>query len=338
MSIRQALADEFHIARIDRPDLPVFLAAAWPRAEGVTGDHPRLPAGRGLTLQQAMISAGAEAIELRASLARNHASDIRVIGGTAMTEGNDLASGDRVPVPAGQIYLDCGHDGAATSTGCATAATYEEACFKGLLECIERDAVALWWHGGMRRPSLPLDLIDPAQPRLFWWLQRRARRTGLIDITQDNGVPAVAAFSAGSGGGGIAVGSAADLRVEDAALAAVTEMIQIEASMALAAEANDPELMRWYDFATIGGLLQFQPGEAGPLPPPVSGTGAILRSLAYGGHRACAVRLTLDRDPLVTVKVMVSGFCALGGRLDAGRFARVTGRSGAPVTIFPEPY
>ncbi len=338
LSIRQALADEFRITRIERPDLPVFLAAAWPRAEGVTGDRPRLPAGRGLTLQQALISAGAEAIELRASLARNHAPEIRLMDGAAMTDGIDLASGDRVLVPAAKVYLDCGPDGAATSTGCASAASFAEACRKGLLECIERDALALWWHGGASRPFLPLDLIDPAQPRLFWWLQRRARRTELIDITQDNGVPAVAAFSAGRDGGGIALGSAAGFSAAEAALAAVTEMVQIEAAMAFAAEASDPELARWCAFATVEGLPQFQPAAGGRLPPDVSGTDMILRNLAYGGHRACAVRLTLDGDPLVTVKVLVSGFCAMGGQLDAGRFARITGRNGAPMGIFPEPY
>src|ERR1700712_1736043 len=42
------------------------------------------------------------------------------------------------------------------SSGCAAGVTREDATLRGLLELIERDAVALWWRGGRRgRPVAP---------------------------------------------------------------------------------------------------------------------------------------------------------------------------------------
>ena len=95
--VSAALADEYEILRLEGPELPIFLALACPLAEGVTGNRPRLPAGRGLTLNQALLAAGAEALELRASLARNHAgTGYRKRKAPAMAEAVDLLSGETV--------------------------------------------------------------------------------------------------------------------------------------------------------------------------------------------------------------------------------------------------
>jgi ribosomal protein S12 methylthiotransferase accessory factor YcaO len=333
--VSKALAEEYDIRRLEYPDLPIFLAIAIPRAEGVTGDRPRLPAGRGLTLNQAMLAAGAEALELRASLARNHgAARSPRRNMPAMAEAADLLSGETVLFPAQRVYLDhpdAGGEGppvGADSTGCAAGVDYAQACRSGLLECIERDAVALWWHGGLRRAALSLALIDPAAPRLGWWLEERPRRTVLLDVTQDNGVPAVVAYSCDPDGGRIAVGSAAGFTITEAALAAVTEMIQTETGLELAASSGDDEALRWLSVASVERMPQFQPDRgAPPVAQQVLDTGEVLHSLACGGYRVTASTLTLPGDPLVSVRVSVSGYCALRGQIDAPRFRRITGRS-----------
>ena len=92
----------------------------------------------------------------------------------------------------------------------------EAAAFAALCECVERDALALWWHGGQGAPTVPTALIDERHPRLSWWLDNRARRTRLYDLTTDLGVPVVAAVSADAAGRSVALGCAARPRVAEA--------------------------------------------------------------------------------------------------------------------------
>ena len=46
--------------------------------------------------------------------------------------------------------------------------------------------MALWWHGALPRAALPMAIIDPAAPRLGWWLDQRSRRTVLLDVGPDH--------------------------------------------------------------------------------------------------------------------------------------------------------
>lgn len=317
------------------PDIPVFLAVALPLWEEATGRKPRLPAGRGLSLQQAMVAAGAEALELRASLAQNHTAKFAdgIDSGGGTVTATDMLRGDRVEVRAQQVFLDFAEvhgeplEVEADSTGCATGETREGATCRAFLECFERDAMALWWYGGLQREALPLDLVDQEHPRLGWWLQRRTRKTTLIDLTIDTGVPVVAAFSSEADGSHVAIGTAARFNEKDAAVAAVTEMVQMETSMRLAAAADDPELAVWIRGANAHHMIQFK-----SLPPrPIRARQhhnleSAVRQLAYNDMRAFAVELTLPGDPLPTMRVLVPGLCAMGGRIDAKRFERIVGR------------
>lgn len=343
--LTRALAHDFRLMPLFTPDSPVFLAVAWPTAEGVTGLKPRLPAGRGVTLHQAMIAAGAEALELRASLSQRHAKALAALpreDGFAVVAAKDLLTGEAVPVPAQQVFLDCAAvldepllcD--ANSMGCAAGPTRAEATATALWECIERDAVALWWHGGLPAAALPVDLIDVLQPRLFWWLDRRLRSTQLLDLTTDIGLPVVAAVSAEPDGHFVAMGSAARPRLADAALAAVTEMVQTEVSMEAARDAGDPELAAWAARASVFTQRQFRPtGVAAPETDPLQ-QDDLLRRLADLGHRVLAVDMSLPDDPLPSLRVLVPGLCAMGGRIDTARFRRLCPDRTTP--SFPEPY
>lgn len=342
--ISRALEPDFAVMPLFAPEAPLFLAVALPGDERVTGLKPRLPAGRGMTTGQAMIAAGAEALELRASLAQRHVDMLARLSkrdGLAMLEAADLRTGEVVPVPAQEVFLDC----AATlgeplwrdadSTGCAAGPDRDSAVAAALWECVERDAVALWWHGNHPASALPLELIDTHQPRLYWWLHQRSRRTKLLDLTTDIGLPVVVAFSSEADGRVVATGTAARPVLADAALAAVTEMVQTEVGMELAREAGDPEVLVWIGHASTDGMQQFQPDprvneRASP------GQGLLLDRLDQLGLRALAVDLTLPADPLPSVRVMVPGLCAMRGRIDTPRFARLC--LDAPGPSLPEPY
>jgi ribosomal protein S12 methylthiotransferase accessory factor len=118
------------------------------------------------------------------------------------------------------------------SIGSAAGPSREAAALHGLLELIERDAAALWWRGGQLGRSIqPQSEAGTAAERLLRQLRHTAaaqRRTWLLDITTDVGVPVVAAVSCRADGCGFACGLAARPRLEAAVRAAIMEMCQIE--------------------------------------------------------------------------------------------------------------
>lgn len=341
--LSRALANDFRIMPLDLPDAPLFLAIALPTDEGVTGLKPRLPAGRGMTLQQAMLAAGAEALELRASLAQHHLAELQRLPrkeGLAVVTATDLVTGAAAQILAQSVFLDSAtalseplRDDA-NSTGCAVGRNRESAVANALWECVERDAMALWWHGNRQGTAVALEVIDAQQPRLFWWLHQRPRETRLLDITTDIGLPVVVAVAAEEDGRVVALGSAARPVLKDAALAAVTEMVQTEVSLDLAREVGQTEALDWIASASMTMDRPFQPGPARgsePLAMP-----DLLARLADLGHQALAVEMTLPGDPMPAMRVIVPGLCAMQGRTDTPRFARLC--PGQPRLNMPEPF
>jgi ribosomal protein S12 methylthiotransferase accessory factor YcaO len=135
----------------------------------------------------------------------------------------------------------------------------------------------------------------------------------------------------------VATGFAAHLDPAQAALAAVTEMVQAETAMAQAAAAKDPDYLTWRDHANLT-MPQFQPQATTAARAKVTNLTTLLHHLAALGLRALVVDLTLPADPQPTVRVLVPGLCALQGRIQTHRFTQLTGRS-LPVTpLAIEPY
>lgn len=342
--LSRGLAPDFDLMPMPLPDCPVFLAIACPRADGLTGLKPRLPAGRGMNPAAALIAAGAEAVELRASLAQSHMALLHRAprrDGLAMVTAHPLAGGTDHLIPAQSVFLDAAatlserlvHD--ADSTGCAAGQSEAAATTAALWECVERDAVALWWHGGQPAPPLPLALIDTSQPRLSWWLDRRDRQTRLYDLTTDLGLPVVAALSADADGRHVALGTAARPRIADAALAAVTELVQTEVGMDQARAAANPEVAEWDGFAALDTLPQTGTRGMSTTPDTSPALSALVQHLVGMGHPPLAVATTLPGDPLPSVRVLVPGLCAMRGRIDTPRFRRLRPDAQA---ILPEPF
>jgi ribosomal protein S12 methylthiotransferase accessory factor len=122
------------------------------------------------------------------------------------------------------------------STGSAAGTSREAAALHGLLELIERDAASLWWWGGQRGRSIPPQ--HQAHIKAHTLLARlrqnaSARRSWLLDITTDIGIPCVAAVSCMADGFGFAFGLAARPTLAAAACAAVVEMCQGELAYAV---------------------------------------------------------------------------------------------------------
>jgi bacteriocin biosynthesis cyclodehydratase domain-containing protein len=84
----------------------------------------------------------------------------------------------------------------ADSNGCAAGSVAEEAVLQGLLELIERDAVALWWYNRLQRRAIDLEGVDDAYvSELKRHYVELRRELWALDITSDIGVPSFAAIS-----------------------------------------------------------------------------------------------------------------------------------------------
>lgn len=136
--------------------------------------------------------------------------------------------------PPGQQHLG---PRTALSVGVAAGPTFDWAASRALLELIERDAASLWWMGGRRGKAVPADHPAMAEiQRLVGTLRQYAqdRRSWVLDITTDIGIPVVAALSCNVDGQQLAYGLAARLSLEDAARAAILELCQTELAILLA--------------------------------------------------------------------------------------------------------
>lgn len=121
--------------------------------------------------------------------------------------------------------------------GGGAGATAEEAVLHGLLELIERDAVALWWRGGYPARLIGAgDATVSAVARMLHDARHgaAARPLTLIEIAGEFGVAVVAALSTGADGRGFACGLAARLTRDQAIRSAVLEMLQMELAQDLA--------------------------------------------------------------------------------------------------------
>jgi ribosomal protein S12 methylthiotransferase accessory factor len=122
------------------------------------------------------------------------------------------------------------------SNGSAAGTSWEAAGLHGMLELIERDAASLWWRGGSRGAAIPPEheaylMAQALLPQLRQ--NATGRRSWLLDITTDIGVPCVAAVSCSANGFGFAFGLAARPTLKAAARSSILEMCQLELALAV---------------------------------------------------------------------------------------------------------
>jgi ribosomal protein S12 methylthiotransferase accessory factor len=106
----------------------------------------------------------------------NEDTDVEWCRATSLTEKRETL------VPTQFVYLERISNSAdrlipeLTTTGCAAHVTWPQAALRGVLEVLERDAVAIWWHTKLR--ATPLDVSQTALPE---W-QERARVHANLEI------------------------------------------------------------------------------------------------------------------------------------------------------------
>ncbi|RQR61186.1 bacteriocin biosynthesis cyclodehydratase [Burkholderia sp. Bp9126] len=155
-----------------------------------------------------------------------------------------LVSGKRHLVPLSYCYAEtpgsaqadvaCVHN----PNGCAAGSTLDEAILQGMLELIERDAVAIWWYNQVPRPGIDLaSFEEPYFDALVREYETLGWRLWALDVTQDLSVPAVAALAENPANGRFSIGFGCHLDARIAVQRALTEVNQL---LDLAADAPHP--------------------------------------------------------------------------------------------------
>jgi ribosomal protein S12 methylthiotransferase accessory factor len=238
------------------------------------------------------------------------------------------------------------------SAGSAAGRSWDAAALHGLLELIERDAASLWWQGGKRGQSIPpQDEANIAAEALLLQLRQGilARRSWLLDITTDIGVPCVAAVSCMADGFGFAFGLAARPTLKVAARAAVLEMCQgelahvvVEAKLRERGEAalnvRDRIHRRRATMLNADRCLLLQPGpeRSRHLAIGTTDPGAVLRlivdRLAQLGIEAFGLDLTRPHLAVPAARVITPGLQPLPSEIITPRLTDMIAQTGGGLT------
>lgn len=237
------------------------------------------------------------------------------------------------------------------SIGSAAGTSFEGAALHGLLELIERDAASLWWNGGSRGRAVVPE-AEAGAKALLHALRAGApalRRSWLLDITTDVGVPAVAAMSCRPDGFGFAFGLAARLTPEAAARAATLEMCQGELACAVV-EAKSRErgeaalnardrghLLRATAIdADKCALLQPIPGRAGHLSieaaDSLGALDTLVRRLSALGVETYALDLTRGDLAVPVARIVAPALQAEPSTFVTARLAHMIAKTGGGAT------
>jgi ribosomal protein S12 methylthiotransferase accessory factor len=177
----------------------------------------------------------------------------------------DLTANREVLVPSAFCYYGhpegrqffCGTD----ANGTAAGNTIEEAVMQGLLELIERDAIAVWWYNRILRPAVDLDSFNlPYVRSLQRYYASLGRELWALDLTHDLGVPVFAGVSrrVNAPTEDLIVSFGAHLDPVVALTRALTETNQflpalskIKPDNTVAYVYEDPDAISWWKTATL---------------------------------------------------------------------------------------
>ena len=215
-----------------------------------------------------------------------------------------------------------------TSNGSAAGGCLEEAMLQGLLELVERDAVAIWWYNQVRRPPAraPAALADQAAEYQAE-LARLGFELSLFDLTHDIGVPVTAAVAHAAASGALVMGFGCHLEATLATQRALTELSQV-------LDSRGGLRTPWTNMV-VRDFLRPDPKQAAePSATPkrhVNFRAALLEvidRLAGRGLEVIAVNKTRPELELAVVQVIVPGLRHIWPRYAPGRLYEVPAQLG----------
>jgi ribosomal protein S12 methylthiotransferase accessory factor len=250
----------------------------------------------------------------------------------------DLSTKEVRYVPTAYCYMWYASSSAPSSfcnadtNGCAAGATRDEALQNGLLELVERDAVAIWWYNQLQRHAVDLKSFgDPSLLSLRENLTCAGRDLQILDLTTDLGIPVYAAVIAKRDGSQPCFGCAAHLSPRTAALKAACEASQILFWTGQQTQAD--EMTRFLDSATLERNSYLRVRETRPAPPEPGLN--IQESLDYSvsrivnaGIRPLWADLTRADIGVPVVRVIAPGLRHVWARFAPGRLYDVPVQQG----------
>lgn len=228
----------------------------------------------------------------------------------------------------------------AHSNGCAAGPTLEAAALQGLMELVERDAVAIWWFNRIPRPTIDLNgCRDPYVAQLVEYYRGIGRELWALDLTHDLGVPVVAALSraVGQSHEDLIYGFGAHWNPETALVRALTEVNQ---SLPMVYRKNGDGSTRyampidggldWWKKITCANHPHLAPGKAAHSAPSRAypehtwtgageALGALVRVLEQAGHEVLLLDQTRPDIGFPVVKTIVPGLRPFWRRFAPGR-------------------
>ncbi|MBA0125338.1 TOMM precursor leader peptide-binding protein [Haloechinothrix sp. YIM 98757] len=232
----------------------------------------------------------------------------------------------------------------ADSNGNAAGSSLEDAILQGLLEIVERDAVALWWYNRTSAPGVDLAAFgDLWVDELRGVYADLGRELWVLDVTSDVGIPVMVALSrrAGASPEHIMVGFGAHLDPRIALRRALTELNQLVPALVEAEpeDLGDPDLRSWWQRATVTAedYLLADPGVRHRVPADFAcvprrdlagDVESVTTSLAALGLETLVLDQTRPDIELPVVKVIVPGMRHFWARFGPGRLYDVPVRIG----------
>jgi oxazoline/thiazoline synthase len=232
----------------------------------------------------------------------------------------DFALIDYVPRSGPKLFR-------ADSTGCAAGASVEQAVLHGMLEAVERDALAMWWRLGVKREVVE---VPESLGAIRESLEARGRSLTLFDVRTEFGIPVIAAVS-GLEGRGLYVGSAAAVEETEAAERAARELLQFVFWDEELGVARSRE--QWLEQGTVE-RFPFLSGEERGTRAAVSGATAerpmvrVRDALLGAGFDPMIVDLSRARFEVPVVRAIVPGLCRPNARRASKRMSELASRLG----------
>ncbi len=251
-------------------------------------------------------------------------------------------------LPTGMLYYGAPGPAsvAADSNGCAAGTCLTDAVLQGLLEVVERDAVALWWYNRTPLPGVDLAAADPWVQEMRRVHAGAGRELWALDLTADLGIPVYVALSrrTASSREQILFGFGAHLDPEIALRRAVTEVNQGLPALdgldpGAVRAAGDPDLARWIAGASLAGLPWLAPDPAAavrttghhpwtPRPDLADDVADVQRRVEAAGMEVLVLDQTRPDVGLPVVRVVVPGMRHMWARFAPGRLFDVPVRLG----------
>jgi oxazoline/thiazoline synthase len=137
----------------------------------------------------------------------------------------------------------------ADSNGCASGNTIEESILQGLLELVERDAVAIWWYNRLQMPEVDIGSFEePYFAQVKKFLNKIGRTLRVIDLTNDLNIPSFCAVSSNQNGGEVLFGLGSHLSATIGIMRAITELCQmLPFAEACDAEKSNRSNRMWFE-------------------------------------------------------------------------------------------